>query len=718
VTTIRLGVLHPTGTAADARSLGVLEFEATARRVVDGDVVLPAPFSVTLSATEDVTRELAPTTSEWVWKVLERVTGGANGWRYLAIPDSEAVLDYAALVEVDPATLDPSAVPEAAWWAALAAGGGGGSSAPDATTSVKGLVKLAGDLAGTAAAPTVPGLAGKAPTVHTHAPGDVTGTAVVTSDARLSDARTPTAHAASHATGHTDAITPAAIGAQAAGSYAAALGTDDNYVTDAQLVVIGNTSGANTGDQTLPTWSTISGKPAVIGAGATAADARTAIGAGTSSFDGVYASLTSKPTLGSAAATASTDYATAAQGTDARTPTSHTQAASTISDSTTTGRAVVTATDAAAARTAIGAGTSSLALGTTSGTAKAGDYAPDLSGLVPTSRTVAGKALTGDITLAAADLTATGTKDATTYLRGDNTWNAPAGGGGSSSQVDIYYATGAAGSQSTYTWTKPTGAKTVDVFMLSGGGGGGSGRRGAAGSARVGGGGGSAGGWLAAPGITEAMLGATVAVKVGKGGTGGAAVTANDTSGNNGGGGGASTFGSLGHSAMAGNFAAGGGSGSGGGGGGAPAVTAGFGNAAFSLLAGGSASATGGGGGTGTSDGNREYNPSGGGGGGGVTAADSPSSGGHAFSGNVLGAVQVNGGGVSTNGGTGVRCPQHYFATGGSGGGGSITTTGGSGGAGGTYGGGGGGGGASLNGNNSGAGGVGGDGIVIIVTTF
>ena len=38
---------------------------------------------------------------------------------------------------------------------------------------------------------------GVAETVHAHAPGDVTGTAVVTSDARLSDARTPTTH--SHA---------------------------------------------------------------------------------------------------------------------------------------------------------------------------------------------------------------------------------------------------------------------------------------------------------------------------------------------------------------------------------------------------------------------------------------------------------------------------------------------------------------------------------------
>lgn len=34
----------------------------------------------------------------------------------------------------------------------------------------------------------------KASTTHTHAPSDITGTAVITSDSRLSDARTPTAH--------------------------------------------------------------------------------------------------------------------------------------------------------------------------------------------------------------------------------------------------------------------------------------------------------------------------------------------------------------------------------------------------------------------------------------------------------------------------------------------------------------------------------------------
>lgn len=46
--------------------------------------------------------------------------------------------------------------------------------APDATALSKGIVQLAGDLGGTAAAPTVPGLAGKAATVHTHTSADIT----------------------------------------------------------------------------------------------------------------------------------------------------------------------------------------------------------------------------------------------------------------------------------------------------------------------------------------------------------------------------------------------------------------------------------------------------------------------------------------------------------------------------------------------------------------
>jgi hypothetical protein len=116
--------------------------------------------------------------------------------------------------------------------------GPAGSGATAATTTALGSVQLAGDLAGTATAPTVPGLATKLsstdPSVtntRTPAAGSVTsstivsgglptsaitGTAVVTADSRLTNARTPTAHAATHATGGSDVVTPAAIGAEVA----------------------------------------------------------------------------------------------------------------------------------------------------------------------------------------------------------------------------------------------------------------------------------------------------------------------------------------------------------------------------------------------------------------------------------------------------------------------------------------------------------------------
>jgi len=87
-------------------------------------------------------------------------------------------------------------------------GGGGGGTAPNATVSVVGISRLSA-----------------APTVATDP------IAVGVNDSRLADARAPTAHAATHATGAADPITPASIGAEvainkgAANGYAA-LGSD------------------------------------------------------------------------------------------------------------------------------------------------------------------------------------------------------------------------------------------------------------------------------------------------------------------------------------------------------------------------------------------------------------------------------------------------------------------------------------------------------------
>jgi hypothetical protein len=99
------------------------------------------------------------------------------------------------------------------------------ASAPaDATTGAKGIVQLAGDLAGTAALPTVPGLAGK----------------VGTGDSRLSDARTPLGHHASHAPGGSDPLVltdlPASVASMSglpasAGQVPLSNGTGSNLAT-------------------------------------------------------------------------------------------------------------------------------------------------------------------------------------------------------------------------------------------------------------------------------------------------------------------------------------------------------------------------------------------------------------------------------------------------------------------------------------------------------
>lgn len=105
---------------------------------------------------------------------------------------------------------------------------------PDATTAIKGVVQLAGDLGGTAAAPTVPGLAGKASTSHTHAATDVTS-------GTLDVARVPTGTSGSTVALGNHTHTPAVVPfAPVALTDAATIAIDASLGTHFRVVLGGN----------------------------------------------------------------------------------------------------------------------------------------------------------------------------------------------------------------------------------------------------------------------------------------------------------------------------------------------------------------------------------------------------------------------------------------------------------------------------------------------
>ena len=104
------------GTSERTPICGAVRFVPTRRRTAGADIILPAGFDAELVGGE-VTVELAATGPDWCWMVIEPTKRGLI--RYIIVPDvgDDEVLEYSSLPDVDPATLEPSAEPEAAWWA-------------------------------------------------------------------------------------------------------------------------------------------------------------------------------------------------------------------------------------------------------------------------------------------------------------------------------------------------------------------------------------------------------------------------------------------------------------------------------------------------------------------------------------------------------------------------------------------------------------------------
>lgn len=254
--------------------------------------------------------------------------------------------------------------------AALGALGTGGS-APDATTTTKGVVQLAGMLGGTADAPTV-----RTATTALTGAVELATTAETTAGTRADVVTTPAGvkavadtkaalvhtHASVDLTDLTEAVQDIVGALIVAGT-----NTTVSYNDTAGTFTINATASGGTTDPEI-VRDTIGGA-LVAGAGVqitvndvgdTITVASTAVlptrqvvaGTGLTGGGDLSADRTLAVAYGSAAGTA-------AQGndprlSDARPPTAHTHPASAISDSTTAGRALLTAADAAAQRTALG----------------------------------------------------------------------------------------------------------------------------------------------------------------------------------------------------------------------------------------------------------------------------------------------------------------------------------------------------------------------------
>lgn len=281
---------------------------------------------------------------------------------------------------------------------------------------------------------------------------------------------------------------------------------------------------------------------------------------------------------------------------------------------------------------------------------------------------------------------------------------------GSSADVQLF-------TVGTNVWNKPSGSKIVHVIAIASGGSGGSGRRGPSLTAQGGGAGGSGGGTTLMV-YTADDLPSTVAVSVGGGALGGAAVTIDNTSGNPGLNGTNTTF----HTNC---FAGGGGLGNGGTS--ATGGTASNGARINGTYAGNAAGAGSNGtaaGTAGTGGNNAIGLASGGGGGGGGIDADGVTQRAGGKGGDLsssIGGINIGGGTAGGtpggNGGNGSDSGSILPGAGGGGGGSRISGgSGGNGGNGGLYGGGGGGSGASINGVNSGAGGNGANGILRVTS--
>lgn len=107
MTQIHIKIMKPKTGGLDPVT-GVMRFRPV-RRHFDAakNLIIAASFDANLSETGELTVDLLPTTSAFVWQVVELADSPQAYTRYVEVPNSPTKVEYADLVEVDAGTFVP-----------------------------------------------------------------------------------------------------------------------------------------------------------------------------------------------------------------------------------------------------------------------------------------------------------------------------------------------------------------------------------------------------------------------------------------------------------------------------------------------------------------------------------------------------------------------------------------------------------------------------------
>lgn len=107
MTQIHIKIMKPKTGGLDPVT-GVMRFRPV-RRHFDAakNLIIAASFDADLSEDGELTVDLLPTTPAFVWQVVELADSPQAYTRYVEVPNSQTKVEYADLVEVDPATFVP-----------------------------------------------------------------------------------------------------------------------------------------------------------------------------------------------------------------------------------------------------------------------------------------------------------------------------------------------------------------------------------------------------------------------------------------------------------------------------------------------------------------------------------------------------------------------------------------------------------------------------------